>query len=70
MNIDISKAHAYVVVSNYANDPSYCPYCMRCSGLHRMKLVEPYLWRHHCGAVHDERQVITSEPQSAEVPHD
>ena len=26
---------------------------------HRMKVVEPFLWEHGCGAVHDERQVLS-----------
>lgn len=56
--IDLSKAHSFVIASNYAESPSYRPFCERCTGLHRMKLVEPFLWTHWCGAVHDERQVL------------
>lgn len=52
------KAHSPVIVLNHIADPSYAPYCGRCSGLHRMKVVEPFLWTHGCGAVHDERQVL------------
>ncbi len=44
-----------IIRQNYLANPAYCPYCMRCKGLHRMTLVEPFLWKHHCGAVHDER---------------
>lgn len=44
-----------LIRQNYIADPTYAPYCMRCEGLHRMKLVEPFLWNHPCGAVHDER---------------
>lgn len=58
LQVDLSKARNYVIASNFNSDPSYCPYCGRCPGLVRMKLVEPYLWTHSCGAVHDERQVI------------
>lgn len=58
MSVDLSKAHSYVIASNYESDPSYSPYCGRCPGLVRMKLVEPFLWNHDCGAVHDERQVL------------
>jgi hypothetical protein len=56
--VDLSKAHNYVIASNHSNDPMYAPYCGRCSGLHRMKIVEPFLWNHSCGAIHDERQVL------------
>lgn len=58
MEIDFSKAHDGIIVRNHSNDPTYAPYCMRCNGLRRMRVVEPYLFQHHCGAVHDERQVI------------
>jgi len=58
LTVDLEKAHSWVIVNNYTKDPTYCPYCGRCPGLDRMKLVEPYLWKHFCGAVHDERQVI------------
>jgi hypothetical protein len=53
------KAHDPVIVLNHIIDPTYAPYCMRCSGLKRMKVVEPFLWEHDCGAVHDERQVLS-----------
>lgn len=35
--------------------PDYAPYCMRCSGMHRMRKVGDYYWRHSCGAEHDDR---------------
>lgn len=51
---------------NAEKDPSYCPYCMRCDGLVRMKKVEPFLWACSCGAIHDERHYrgyhITYDP--------
>lgn len=53
------KAHDPIIVLNHIADPTYAPYCGRCSGLHRMNVVEPFLWRHGCGAVHDERQVLS-----------
>lgn len=52
------KANDPVIVLNYLLDVTYAPYCMRCGGLKRMKVVEPFLWEHDCGAVHDERQVL------------
>ena len=36
-------------------DPSYRPYCMRCSSIIRMSRIEPFFWRCACGAAHDER---------------
>lgn len=43
---------------NAERDPTYNPYCMRCSGLIRMQLVEKFYWRCAvCGAEHDEREV-------------
>jgi hypothetical protein len=56
--IDISKAKVHVIVSNHFQDPTYAPYCGRCRGLVRMKVVSPFLFEHSCGAIHDERQVM------------
>ena len=54
------KAHDPVIVLNYLLDCTYAPYCMRCSGLKRMKVTEPFRWEcDGCGGVHDERQVMT-----------
>jgi hypothetical protein len=59
----IDRACDAIIVSNYLRDPTYTPYCGRCPGLHRMQLVEPFLWEHPCcGAVHDERQVLHDFP--------
>jgi hypothetical protein len=44
-----------IVRMNAEQDPSYRPYCMRCTGLVRMKIQAPMLWKCSCGAVHDER---------------
>ena len=51
-------AYDAVIVLNHIADPNYAPYCMRCNGLYRMTVVEPFLWKHDCGAIHDERQVL------------
>ena len=40
---------------NAENDPTYAPYCMRCTGLVRMVKVIPFFWSCRCGAQHDER---------------
>jgi hypothetical protein len=40
---------------NAEKDATYRPYCMRCRGLVRMAIVEPFYWRCACGAEHDER---------------
>lgn len=53
------KAHDPIIVLNRIHDPRYAPYCMRCPGIARMTEVEPFLWEHDCGAIHDERQVLT-----------
>jgi hypothetical protein len=55
----IDKAYDPIIVSNYLRDRTYTPYCMRCPGFDRMRLVKPFLWEHTCGAIHDERQVLT-----------
>jgi hypothetical protein len=44
-----------IVRMNAEKDPNYRPYCMRCSGLVRMRIVEDFFWKCGCGAIHDER---------------
>lgn len=44
-----------IIVKNALKDANYCPYCLRCSGLVRMKKVATLLWECHCGAIHDAR---------------
>ena len=45
-----------IIRRNATEDASYCPYCMRCRGLVRMRVVEKFYWRcAKCGAEHDER---------------
>jgi hypothetical protein len=56
--VDRLKAKDMIVVVNAIADPNYRPYCLRCTSLIRMKLEEPFLWTHDCGAIHDERQVL------------
>ena len=46
------------ILFNVAKDPTYCPYCLRCPRLVRMKLVEPYYWNCSCGAECDLRNDI------------
>lgn len=53
-----------VIAWNFNRDPTYCPYCMRCRGLQRMTLVEPLLWKHSCGAIHDERPINSGGVES------
>lgn len=53
------KAFDAVIVLNHIADPVYAPYCMRCGGVNRMCVVEPFLWTHDaCGSIHDERHVL------------
>lgn len=66
MIVDVTKARDETVVLNRQRDPYYSPYCLRCFGMHRMTQVEPWLWRHRCGAEHDERQVLV--PDTPESP--
>lgn len=44
-----------VILRNAKKDPAYAPYCMRCAGLVRMRLVEHLYWRCLCGAECDYR---------------
>jgi hypothetical protein len=66
MNVDLSKARYKTIVRNHWSDPTYAPYCMRCRGLDRMVVVEPYLFAHKCGAVHDERQVLIPQEEASQ----
>lgn len=45
-----------IVRLNAEKNENYCPYCMRCPGLVRMKKIEQFYWKCKCGAVHDERK--------------
>lgn len=53
----IKAARDPIIVSNALTRPDgYSPYCLRCSGWHRMSPVGLLHWRHDCGAEHDERE--------------
>jgi hypothetical protein len=42
---------------NAEKDSSYKPYCIGCSTMKRMEIVERFLWKCSvCGAIHDERE--------------
>lgn len=42
------------VARNAVKDPTYAPYCGRCSTMERMRKIETFYWEcRHCGAVHD-----------------
>lgn len=57
--VNLEKAKSFIVAYNHSKDPNYAPYCLRCAGIDtRMSIVEPFFWKHHCGALHDERQVL------------
>lgn len=61
-NFDIAAWQREVILRNVEEDPSYAPYCMRCPGLVRMRVVERHYWRCRCGAQADYRQIAdTSE---------
>ncbi len=48
-----------IVYHNAAANPNYCPYCLRCRDLVRMKIIERFYWRCACGAECDLRAYIT-----------
>jgi hypothetical protein len=52
MDAPIAKS---IVRINAEKNSNYCPYCLRCSGLVRMKKITAFFWKCKCGAVHDER---------------
>jgi hypothetical protein len=61
-----------IVRRNAEEDPSYCPYCMRCQGLVRMKKTDvPFLWRCSCGAIGDDRtpEEIAARPNTPSHPY-
>jgi hypothetical protein len=59
------------VRENAEKDPAYCPYCLRCPGLVRMRKVSAFYWRCSCGAEHDERITPTlSGPLDDPTVHD
>lgn len=53
-----------IIRQNAENNPSYAPYCLRCSTWERMEKIEPFFWRcRHCGAQHDERRPTDPDPR-------
>ena len=66
MWINPSLAHDQIIVKNAMENQDYAPYCGRCSGLHRMKKIATLLWKHGCGAIHDERQCLVEPNQGKE----
>jgi hypothetical protein len=56
---DTSVWQREVILRNVEKDPYYAPYCMRCRGLVRMRIVERHCWQCACGASCDYRQVVT-----------
>lgn len=60
LEVILQTSEMSLVKRNALADPTYCPYCMRCSGPMsvRMTKVAHLLWKHHCGAVHDEREKV------------
>lgn len=50
-----------LIIENAKRNPDYCPYCLRCSGLVRMRKVEPFSWRCDCGAKYDARELVASK---------
>lgn len=55
---DMSVWQRAVILSNVEKDPYYAPYCMRCQGLVRMRILERHYWRCSCGASCDYRQAV------------
>lgn len=56
------------VISNAIADPTYCPYCLRCKGLVRMRKIAPFYWRCVCGAEHDARSLVKASPTPPASP--
>lgn len=52
---DVGAWQRDVILRNVEEDPYYAPYCLRCTGLVRMRIVERHYWRCHCGAQCDYR---------------
>jgi hypothetical protein len=53
MNDDLQRR---IILANVEKDPYYAPYCMRCKGLVRMRIVERHYWSCACGAQYDLRE--------------
>lgn len=55
LSLDVEAWQRDLILDNVEKNPYYAPYCTRCSGLVRMKVVERHYWRCHCGAQCDYR---------------
>jgi hypothetical protein len=53
--IEVAWWQREVILRNEQADPHYAPYCLRCTGLVRMRKVAPHHWRCSCGAQCDYR---------------
>ena len=51
----MSATFKSIIRINAEKDTNYCPYCLSCKGLVRMRKVKFLLWTCKCGAIHDER---------------
>jgi hypothetical protein len=58
---DAEALQREIILRNEKERPGYAPYCMRCRGLVRMRVVELHYWRCHCGAQCDYRTPIAPE---------
>ncbi len=54
-SFDVDAWQREIILGNVEKDPHYAPYCMRCRGLVRMRVVERHYWRCRCGAQCDYR---------------
>lgn len=51
-----------LVLRNAVKNPTYGPYCLRCSTMERMQKIEFLFWRcRHCQAVQDSRPTIEEQ---------
>lgn len=55
LSFDAEAWQRDLILDNVEKNPHYAPYCLRCSGLVRMEIVERHYWRCRCGAQCDYR---------------
>lgn len=60
MTFDVGAWQREIILDNAEKDPTYAPYCLRCKGLVRMRVVERHRWRCGCGAACDYRALPPS----------
>jgi hypothetical protein len=57
-----------IIAKNVKKDPNYAPYCLRCPGLKRMRVIEPMYWKcDGCGTVADDRKSVVDPVAAAFV---